>query len=66
MNAQTRRLRKLGLCTRNMGPNTQETPIAHSMGAFLDPAAAMDKAKHTHRNTWKIFKNHPANPKKKG
>lgn len=63
-NKQTRRLKKLNLKTRNLGPNTQETPIEQGKGAFRHPDKAVEFLKEHQRRSWRINKNHPSNPKK--
>lgn len=63
MNKQTKRLKKLGLKTKNMGPSTAETKIEHGAGAFYPPDKAIAEKKKNGSRSWRISKVHPANPK---
>jgi hypothetical protein len=61
MNRQTRALSKKGLCTRNLGPNTQVTEIVHGRNAFAPPDKAIRNLKEGGSRSWKTTKRHPAN-----
>lgn len=60
-NKQQKAFKKKGLASRNMGPNTQVSPVNHSTRAFMKPDVAIAVLKESGSRSWKITKRHPAN-----
>lgn len=64
-NKQQKRLRKLGLSSRNNGETTIITAINHGKNAFQHPGVAIERKKRDGVRTWKITKRHPSHVEKK-
>lgn len=60
-NRQTRKFRKMGLCTRNNGASTTVEEVKHGKMAFMAPDQAARWNKENGVRTWKVTKVHPAN-----
>ena len=70
MNAQTKQLKKLKLCTRNVGAPKKDQAVVfaveHGNRAFMPPDAAKKWLKDNESRSWKTYGKHPAHKEKDG